>query len=328
MKKLPLVLLCWLGVLAMQAFSCQTSYARTPPLQSTIIEIPVNGGCVGVEVVPDREGSLVFSRTSGNVWRLSGNGAGLIGRPYSIRLTNRTPLRLKIVVGVDGLNIYQKNPVKGRSDRDVGSILAPWGERRLEGWQLDHRSAERFVFSPVEWSEGRGTTDDEIGRVAVHVYTERELSWRDRWRGGSERRKSHRESEDSRCAPEAAPGIGTTSGDEITSHVRTVHFAASTTYPVAEAIINYGGGQNPPPPWVFGMDLGQCRDGSVVNAVDPGTLADEAGLQCGDVIVRIDGESTPTPKIVRSVLDSKRSGDRTFFTIRRGRHEIALKARM
>ena len=129
------------------------------------------------------------------------------------------------MVGVDGLNVYEREEVVGRSDADTGSILSPWDDRTLRGWQVGHHRAERFVFSPPEWSEGEGRTDSEIGLLTVQVYRE----WqRPRWESRGERDGAaggppsasapapRRQGDEAKEAPEARaqaarPPIGTTS---------------------------------------------------------------------------------------------------------------------
>lgn len=320
------------GAAILVAGACTApSHARTIWAGGSWVDLAVDRGFVSVEVKPDRGQSLRFANGGGDRWLLLGSTSDLVGKAYSITLRNRTPHRVKIVVGVDGLNIYRRTPVEGRADRDTGSILSPWGERVLTGWQLDHDTAERFVFSPPEWSEGRGRTEGQIGQVAVQVYLERVERWADEADGFVGEHKGRREQVEGNCAPRSKPGIGTTSGDTVTSRVRTVRFDARTPYPQARAVINYGryeGSSSPPEQWFFGADLGRARDGAQVLWVEPGSRADEAGLQEGDVIVWIDTNDRPDPQLVKQVLNSKQTGDRVFVTVRRGRHEISLKIRV
>ncbi len=95
-----------------------------------------------------------------------------VSRSYSLVLKNRRADRLKVVVGIDGLNAYHREPIVGRSDGDVGSIVGPREKRTLHGWQVNDSLAQRFVFNPPEWSEGQGQTDSQIGKITVQVYRE------------------------------------------------------------------------------------------------------------------------------------------------------------
>ncbi len=324
-KSLTTVLILVTGVLASSHADAGffTRHDRT-------VRLDLERGHVEVQIVQDRGGTMAFAREGENRWVFDGSTADLVGGSYSIVLRNRSPERIKIVVGIDGVNVYRKDAVAGRSDGDTGSILSPWEERTLRGWQMDHSTAQQFVFSPPEWSEGQGRTDSQIGLLAVHVYRERRYPCRDQM--------------DSRAAPEAlgeaegemrkksaAPQIGTTSGDDVSSHVRTVTFNPRTIYPEAWAEIDYGRCRPQPPSThdrVLGMYLGSDPSGVRVVAIDGGSEADQAGIAPADLIVRIDTEDRPSVMTVADVLRSKRPGEYVFLRIRRGRHEIALKIRV
>jgi hypothetical protein len=316
------------------------------------IRLPVASGWLEVTLQPDRGRPLPLAAAGPNRWMLAGPTTALVGESYSIVLANRTGERLKVVVGVDGLNVYEREVVGGRADRDVGSILAPWGERTLPGWQLGHDRAQRFVFSPREWSEGQGRTEAQIGLVTVQVYREwSDREWDHRDRGESLRRAPAESTEEgasrghgsppsvqapgrspraqSLPAPDAA--IGTASGDDVASRVRTVRFVAATSFPEVWAVIDYGRAARAPwePPGVelLGLRIDGDRDGTRIVAVAPGSPAAEAGLLPWDVIVRLDTVTRPSPATTRRILEAKRRGDFAFIRVRRGGHELALKIR-
>jgi hypothetical protein len=320
---------------------------------SNTIRIDVADGTLDVTLRPDHGRSLTLSPDGGNRWSFEGNTSSLVGQPYSIELRNRTRERLKVVVSVDGLNVYGREIVAGYSSSDVGSILAPWADRTLPGWQLDDRRAQRFVFSPPEWSEGEGRTDSKIGLVLVHVYREvpQDYSWK-RERDSSEpmarpapeggARRHHDESAAEAQAPAGVEAearrapIGTSSGDDVASHVRTVTVLPATERPEAWAVIDYGQQRARVEPWprprweddeLLGLDLGSASDGTRIFAVEPGSAADRAGLEADDVIVRIDTTYAPTPAATRRILLGKARGDYAFLRVRRGPHELAVKIR-
>ncbi len=296
-----------------------------------LIELRHGGGTLEVQLLPDGGKALSLKQDGSHRWVFSGSTAELVGGSYSIVVRNRSSERLKVVVGVDGLNVYRKDRIIGRADADTGSILSPGETRILKGWQMDHSTAQRFVFSPPEWSEGQSRTDSHIGLIVVQVYRERRREWfglRD---------------EDKKCAPEAGrlevmsrkaaprPQIGTTSGDDVTSRVRTVTFDSLTTYPEVWAEIDYGRNQKVIPSrrhGVLGVSIITCDLGTRIDGVALGSIADEAGLKIGDVIVRIDTEDRPSAQRTRDIVRSKRSGDFVFLQVQRGRHEISLKIRL
>jgi S1-C subfamily serine protease len=149
-----------------------------------------------------------------------------------------------------------------------------------------------------------------------------------------------RRSDEQAAAGESAPSsppIGTTSGDDVTSSVRTVRFVAATAFPEAWAVVDYGRAQpawhRPPPDWpqrgedLLGLDLAPAEDGTRILAVVPGSAADRAGLEPSDVIVRIDSVYGPSPSTTRRILRDKDPGDYAFLRVRRGPHELAVKMR-
>ena len=185
--------------------------------------------------------------------------------------------------------------------------------------------------------------------MTVQVYREwRRPAWEERdAAGGARSRRAPAEGAESQAArPESAPRqradapsaaappdapIGTTSGDDVASSVRTVRFVAATAYPEASAVIDYG--QAAPRPWeprggeLLGMRIAEDRDGTRIVDVAPGSPADEAGLRPWDVIVRLDTTSRPSPGLTRRIVGGKRAGDYTFVRVRRGGHELAVKIR-
>lgn len=310
-----------------------TALARGRHVAEPTVRLELAAGALEVRLVPDRGRPLPLTTEDGRRWVFHGDTGDLVGRSYDIELANRSPERLKVVVSVDGLNVYDRVPVIGRSDRDTGSILQPWSERTLRGWQVDLDTAQRFVFAPPEWSEGRNVTDSKIGLVEVHVYRER---WsepaRDRESASAGSSLKQRSAAESLAAPE--PGLGTSSGDDVRSPVRVVRFEARTLWPEALAELDYGrrGWRSPRPSSSAGTRLGVevvgDREGARVLSVVPGSTADHAGLVPGDVITRADAVIRPTPADLRRLMDRKRAGDRLFLELRRGAHQLALKIRV
>lgn len=293
-------------------------------------EIRHGAGVLDVQLLPDRGKTLNLSRVDQNRWTYLGKTEGLVGGSYSIVLKNRSSERLKVVVGVDGLNVYGKDEIVGRAGADTGSILSPYETRTLQGWQINSERAQRFVFSPPEWSEGGGRRDSDIGLIIVQVYRERprrHFGLRDseeKAAPDADRLKSRKEA----VAPQ--PQIGTTAGDEIGSRVRTVFFESLTRLPEAWAEIDYGrhakraGCRRG---LFLGMLLSPAEEGSRISTILPGSTAESAGLQVNDIIIRVDTEDRPDPEEVRGVVNSKQPGEFLFLRVRRARHELMMKIR-
>lgn len=309
-----------------------------PPLASAgwfghgdrTIELRHGAGSLEVQLVPDRGKALTLKQAGPHHWAFDGSTADLVGGSYSIVMRNRSSERLKVVVGVDGLNIYRKNRIVGRADGDTGSILSPGETRTLQGWQMDQTTAQRFVFSPPEWSEGEGRTDSQIGLIVVQVYRERSREWFGLRDQAEERSPESGRLESMRRKAAPRPQIGTTSGDDVTSQVRTVRFDSLTTYPEAWAEIDYGrnaGRAYPRGSGVLGVTITRSDHGSRIVDIRPGSIAESAGLQVGDIIVRIDTQNRPSPGTVKDIVNAKSAGQFVFVKVHRGPHELSLKIR-
>jgi hypothetical protein len=332
-------------VLAAPLLACSPAAGRSWAGTGTV-RLEVADGWVEVALRPDRGGPLRLRPDGPHRWTFDGPTTDLVGESYSVVLRNRTDERLKVVVGVDGLNVYAREEIAGSAHHDVGSILSAWSDRTLPGWQLDLDRAQRFVFSPPEWSEGEGRTDSQIGLLTVQVYREwqpepwgYEKGYRDGERAAprpapvpaepSERRE---DSAAGAPATRRAP-IGTTSGDDVDSSVRTVRFVAATSHPEVWAVIDYGRAERFPRPWeprqddFLGLWVEPAADGTRIVSVAPGSAADRAGLEPADVIVRIDTVYGPSPATTRRILRDKEPGDYAFLRVRRGPHELAVKIR-
>lgn len=279
---------------------------------------------VWAQVQPDGKSSLEFRAEGTNSWVFAGDTRPLVGKPYSVRLENRSRERIKIVVSVDGLNAFFRKPVTGRASEDVGAILESRETRVLNGWQVDEHEAQQFVFSPPEWSEGAETAAPEVGRIEIHVYQE----WR-RPRAGWAQREGEEQS-----AP-ASPPIGTTAGDDISSEVRRVKFIAASERPAAVAAIVYGQPVSRHRPDIearprdnrLGINVEAERNGLRITRVERDSIAEDAGLRVGDVITKVDSNDEPDVNDVRDLLRGKRTGDFVFIEVARRQHQVSFKIR-
>jgi len=285
-------------------------------------------GTLEVRLIPDGKRAIRLTRETDHRWIFEGSTADLIGLPYSIELRNRSTERIKVVVGVDGLNVYRKAPIVGRADADTGSILSPRETRILRGWQLDGSTARRFVFSPAEWSEGEERTPARIGTLVVQVYRERPHEVFGLVDGDAGSAPEAMEREETMRKSMTRPQIGTTSGESVTSRVRTVSFDSLTVFPEAWVEIDYGRngrrteGQNI---GSLGLSLGRDAEGVRILSVVPGSVGWDIGLRAGDVIVRLDADDHPTPRMVEGRFARSSEGRYVFLRVRRGRHELSFK---
>ncbi len=291
-----------------------------------------SGNSLYVQVIPDGRAPMRFESDAPDAWAFQGDTAALVGKSYTIRLENRGRSRIKVVVGVDGVNAYLRKPIAGTAAGDVGSILGPGQTRVLSGFQVDEQTAQRFVFSPEGFSEGGRVRGARIGEIEVHVYEE--------YRPDGERGRSGAapgaEGAVPNARPNAAPTIGTTAGDDVDSEVRRVSFTASTREPIARLELAYG---RPVPEREvpreddrslgrLGIAVEQHPDGLRIVRVDRDALADDLGLREGDVITKVDTYARPTAAVLRRVLRDKGRADYLFLEVLRGRHVVSFKTRL
>ncbi|HUA71513.1 MAG TPA: PDZ domain-containing protein [Solirubrobacteraceae bacterium] len=90
---------------------------------------------------------------------------------------------------------------------------------------------------------------------------------------------------------------------------------AGAAYAVTSAVVGGGSGNQTPPvvsksgAWL-GIDVASTNQGGVmVVDVFPGSPAQAAGMEPGDVITQIDGHQILTPKDVRTAIAGKHPGD-------------------
>ena len=155
---------------------------------------------------------------------------------YSIRVSNRSPRRIGVVVAVDGRNVIsgKKSTLKS-SERMY--ILGPYESQEYDGWRTGRNQVNRFYFTNIDDSYAAHWEDrTAMGVIAVAVYDER--------RPGIHRKK-HNNSFGSK-GQNRAPGNfnmhknspGTGFGEDERSPSRTVHFAAAAR-PSRKMFIKY-----------------------------------------------------------------------------------------
>lgn len=281
-----------------------------------------SGSSLSVRVILDGWRNLPLRSLGGDRYEVVGDPKSLVGKSYTLRLENHGRDRIKVVVAVDGVNAFFRRPVEGHARADVGAILEGREVRLLRGFQVDDRTAEKFVFSPPEFSEGR--YEGRIGEIEIHIYEEYR----------PERDGIRLDKEISQLPQAARPGLGTTGGDDVDSKVRRVRFVAATPEPTTRLLLAYGRPERQPEPFYppqsgrLGVVIERHPGGVLITGVERGSLADEAGLREGDVIIKVDTERRPSPQELRDILRDKERGDYLFLEVERGRHLATFKIRM
>ena len=126
------------------------------------------GNLVDVQVVARARGdTLPVYADRGMSWI-----AGRPGDRYALRLTNRSPGRVLVVLSVDGVNA-----VSGETAAvdQIGYVLAPWQTTEITGWRKSLSEAAAFYFTALPDSyAARTDRPDNVGVVGVAVFRERE----------------------------------------------------------------------------------------------------------------------------------------------------------
>ncbi len=113
----------------------------------------------------DRDTELLQYLHDGQRW-IAGRG----GHPYALRLHNRSPQRVLVVLSVDGLNVISGEVA---APDQSGYVLEPWQRADITGWRKSHQSVARFVFTdPGRSYAGRTGRPENIGVIGMAVFNE------------------------------------------------------------------------------------------------------------------------------------------------------------
>ncbi|HEX9204392.1 MAG TPA: hypothetical protein VF853_00555 [Candidatus Deferrimicrobiaceae bacterium] len=133
---------------------------------------------VDVDVVGDGRGTLPEYEAPGRVRPADTNRAyveALRGERYAVRVTNRTGVRVGLVIAVDGRNIISGKKSHLRPDERM-YILPPHESATYEGWRTERDTVNRFYFTDPGDSYAAAFGDrSAMGVVAVAVYREKEI---------------------------------------------------------------------------------------------------------------------------------------------------------
>ncbi|MCB0345198.1 MAG: hypothetical protein KDD66_08765 [Bdellovibrionales bacterium] len=124
-------------------------------------------------------------------WKKSYHDAALDvreGEEYSIYVRNPLPVRVAVVVTVDGLNTIDGE--KTHSDRGSKWMIQPYSTIKIDGWQTGDSTQRKFVFTRPQFSYARWREDrdgrnytDKLGEIKIaYFWNSNELrdalSWR------------------------------------------------------------------------------------------------------------------------------------------------------
>src|SRR5436190_5753762 len=125
------------------------------------------GSLVDLQVVDRSRGEAL------STWRHRGTSyvAGRPGDRYAVRLTNRSPGRVLVVLSVDGVNAVSGETA---AVAQTGYVLAPYQSAEITGWRKSHSEAAAFYFTALPDSYAARTgRPDNVGVIGAAVFRER-----------------------------------------------------------------------------------------------------------------------------------------------------------
>ena len=125
------------------------------------------GSLVDLQIVDRSRGETL------STWRHRGTSyvAGRPGDRYAVRLTNRSPGRVLVVLSVDGVNAVSGETA---SVAQTGYVLAPYQSAEITGWRKNYSEAAAFYFTALPDSYAARTgRPDNVGVIGAAVFRER-----------------------------------------------------------------------------------------------------------------------------------------------------------
>ena len=97
--------------------------------------------------------------------------AGTPGRRYALRLSNRSPERLLVVLSVDGINVVSGETAAWHQ---TGYVLDPWRSHDIAGWRKSDSEVAAFEFAALSESYAARTgRPAHAGVIGMAVFFER-----------------------------------------------------------------------------------------------------------------------------------------------------------
>ncbi len=236
MRRLILPLLATLALTGFKPYPPDPG--RTEPVQLSIVD-------------RDQGSELPYYSQRGQRWV-----AGQNGHPYSLRLTNRSPGRVLVVLSVDGLNVINGQVA---SPDQTGYVLEPWQSADINGWRKSREEVAQFVFTdPGRSYASRTGRPDNIGVIGMAVFNEAQQfrppvspsgpMARQRAQApaaeSADRALSSVEVTGSTVASAPSPALGTGHGARESSYSGSTDFRRASRIPVQQVSVRYDSERN------------------------------------------------------------------------------------
>lgn len=236
MRRLILPLLATLALTGFKPYPPDPG--RNDPVQLSIVD-------------RDQGSELSYYSQRGQRWV-----AGQNGHPYSLRLTNRSPRRVLVVLSVDGLNVINGQVA---SPDQTGYVLEPWQSADITGWRKSREEVAQFVFTdPGRSYASRTGRPDNIGVIGMAVFNEAPQfrppvspaapMARQRAQApaaeSADRALSSVEVTGSAVASAPGPALGTGHGARESSYSGSTDFRRASRIPVQQVSVRYDSERN------------------------------------------------------------------------------------
>jgi serine protease Do len=99
----------------------------------------------------------------------------------------------------------------------------------------------------------------------------------------------------------------------------------ASPYPVATGVVSVAPRKIPAPPAAMGVSLNEREDIALVEAVLPGSPADEAGIQAGDVIRKVNDKEVKGRVDLVTTIRGFQPNDKVTLVIERDDKEVAME---
>ncbi|WP_312316018.1 hypothetical protein [Stenotrophomonas sp.] len=182
--------------------------------------------------------------------------AGQNGHPYSLRLYNRSPERVLVVLSVDGLNVISGQVA---APDQTGYVLEPWQRADITGWRKSQQEVAQFVFTdPGRSYASRTGRPDNIGVIGMAVFNE-VLQFRPPVAPAAPMARERSQAAESadrslssvevtgsaaRAASAPAPALGTGHGARESSYAGSTEFRRASRIPVQQVAVRYDSERN------------------------------------------------------------------------------------
>lgn len=173
---------------------------------------------------------------------------GTPGHRYAVRLTNRSPERVLVVLSVDGVNAISGQTAAGDQG---GYVLEPWQTTEVAGWRKSMRDVAQFYFADFGDSYAARTGRPlDVGVIGIAVFEEARRVPPPRVYLPRPRPYGEREAADAAAAPAApaaapemaksrAQELGTGHGHREYAPVSRTGFVRASRHPVQVVEVRY-----------------------------------------------------------------------------------------